>query len=555
MLKKSKFSLLLVLTLVVSMFLAACGNGSNKKEEAKTSNAAQEIKVLSDAEIPTMDSVKVTDHVGITYLNAVNEGLYTLDQKGNPTPAIADGEPKVSEDGTVYTFTLKDTKWSNGDSVTANDFVFAWQRAIDPKTASEYGPYMMNGKIKGAQEISDAAAANKKYDLNTLGVKAIDDKTLEVTFAKPLAYWDALLSFATFYPQNQKFVEEKGDKYATSADNLLYNGPFVMTKWDGPTSTEWILEKNPNYREADTVKLEKFTTNVVKDYNAQVNAFESGEVDITAKLASDLVPQYQGDERLLSTLTPFTYWIKMNEKNKALANVHIREAIAKAFDKDAMVKNILNDGSQTANYFIPKDFVSYEGKDFRSKYPDLIKYNVDEAKAAWDKGLKELGVKEISLGFIGDDIEGTKKVNEYIKNQLETNLPGLKIELQSVPFATRIDRTKNMDYDLASSGWGPDYKDALTFADLFLTGGPINEMNYSNPEYDKLINKAQNELANDPAAYAEAMQDAENILLAKDYALTPTYQRSSNILVNTKVKGLVYNSFGPDYSYRWITVE
>ena len=112
-----------------------------------------------------------------------------------------------------------------------------------------------------------------------------------------------------------------------------------------------------------------------------------------------------------------------------------------------------------------------------------------------------------------------------------------------------------MDYDLVSSGWGPDYKDALTFADLFLTGGPLNEMNYSNPEYDKLINKAQNELANDPAAYAEAMQDAENILLAEDYALAPTYQRASNILVNPKVKGLVYNSFGPDYSYRWITVE
>lgn len=553
MMKKSKLALLMALTLVVSVFLAACGNGSDKKEG--TTSGAQEIKVLSDAEIPTMDSAKVTDHVGITYLNAVNEGLYTLDQEGNPTPAIADGEPKVSEDGLVYTFTLKDTKWSNGEPVTANDFVFAWQRAIDPKTASEYGPYMMNGKIKGAQAISDAAAANKEYDLSTLGIKAIDDKTLEVTFEKPLAYWDALLSFATFYPQNQKFVEEKGDQYATNAENLLYNGPFKMTGWDGPTSTEWVIEKNPDYREADTVKLTKLTTNVVKDYNAQVNAFESGEADITAKLASDLVPQYQGDERLFSTLTPFTYWIKMNQKNEALANVNIREAIAKAFDKDAMVKNILNDGSQTANYFIPKDFVSYEGKDFRTKYPDLIVYNPEEAKAAWEKGLKELGVKEITLGLLGDDIEGTKKVNEYIKNQLETNLPGLTVNLENVPFSSRIDRSKNMDYDLVSSGWGPDYKDALTFADLFITGGPLNEMNYSNSEYDKLINKAQNELAGVPAAYAEAMQDAEKILLAEDFALAPTYQRASNILVNPKVKGLVYNSFGPDYSYRWVTVE
>jgi oligopeptide transport system substrate-binding protein len=303
------------------------------------------------------------------------------------------------------------------------------------------------------------------------------------------------------------------------------------------------------------VKLEKMTTNVVKDYNAQVNAFEAGETDITAKLSSDLVPQYQGDERLLSSLTPFTYWIKMNQTNEALANVNIREAIAKAFDKDALVASILNDGSVTANYFVPKEFVSYDGKDFRAKYPDLITYNAEEAKAAWEKGLKELGIKELTLGFMGDDIEGTKKVNEYIKNQLETTLPGLKINLENVPFSVRIDRAKNLDYDLVSSGWGPDYKDALTFTDLFLTGGPINEMAYSNPKYDELINKAQNELANNPAAYAEAMQEAEKIFLTEDFGVAPTYQRANNILVNPKVKGLVVNSFGPDYSYRWIEVE
>ncbi|KMY49091.1 peptide ABC transporter substrate-binding protein [Peribacillus loiseleuriae] len=556
--KKSKYSLLLTLVLVLSVFLAACSGGNNtdkKSDGAKTSNAAQEIKILSKSEIPTLDSVKTTDEIGFNVLNSINEGLYTQDKDGSSVPALVDGEPEVSEDGKTVTFKLIDAKWSNGDPVTAQDFVFAWQRAIDPATASEYGPYMMNGKIAGAQEITDAAVAKKDFDLNTLGIKAIDEKTLEVKFEKVLPYWKDLMAFPTFYPQNEKFVKEKGNAYASNAENLISNGAFKLAAWKGPTAMEWTLEKNDTYRDADAITLKKITFNVVKDNNAQVNAFEGGEADITDILSSDLVPQYQGDERMVSALQPSVYWIKMNYKNKALANVNIREALAKAFNKEDLAASILNNGSIAANYFVPDKFVTTpDGKDFREKNGDLIVFNADEAKAAWEKGLAELGLDKLELSYLGGDTDSAKKQDEYIVNQLETNLPGLKVNLESVPFAIRLDRAKAGNYDLLHSGWGPDYPDAMTFADLWLTDSPNNEMSYSSAKYDGLIKKAEEAAAN-PEEYVATLQEAERVFLAEDYGVAPTYQRADNILISPKVKGLVALPFGPNYSYKWITVE
>ncbi|MDQ0413615.1 peptide ABC transporter substrate-binding protein [Mesobacillus stamsii] len=562
--KKSKFSLLLLLTLVFSLVLSAC-SGSNNAGDPKpednggttgdTAAVPQELRMLDSSEIPTMDSVLAEGSTSFTYINNVGEGLYRLDQNHKPVPALADGEPKISDDYLVYTFNLIDSKWSNGDPVTAQDFVFAWQRAIDPKTASPYGPYMMGGKIKGAAEITEAGSKGEPYDLNTLGVKAIDEKTLEVTLDKPIAYWEDLFAFPTFYPQNQKFVEEKGDAFASSAENLLYNGPYVMETWEGTDASEWVLTKNPDYHSADQVKLEKITVNVVKDSNSAVNAFEAGETDMTGLLSSDIVPSYQGDERMLSWMEPTVFWIKLNQKNEALANKNIRKAIAMGFNKEDLAKSILNNGSVAANYFVPKDFVTLDGQDFREKYGDLVTFNAEEAKKAWEAGLKELGVDKLELRYLGGDTESAKKTDAYIKNQLETNLPGLTVKLESVPFAVRLERDNSMDYDLQFAGWGPDYGNALSFTDLWITDGGSNRMGYSNPEYDKLIKAAQGELATDEKAQWEAQQDAEKIMLAEDYGLAPVYQRAANILLNPNVKGLAIYNYGPDYSFQWITIE
>ncbi len=564
-LKKSKFSLLLVLTLVLSIFLSACTGGKEKEKAegenegntpAETANVPQELKTLDSAEIPTMDSALAEGSTSFLYLNQMSEGLYRINADQQPELGLAAEEPTVSEDGKTYTFKIRDAKWSNGDAITAADFEFAWKRAIDPETASPYGPYMMGGKIAGAQEITDLAAAKKPYDINTLGVKALDEKTLEVKLVKPIPFFKALMAFGTFYPIQQKFFESTAGKYASNAENLLASGPFKMTKWDGPAATEWVMEKNENYWDAENVKLTKVTTNVVKDSQSAVNAFEAGEVDITGKLSSDIVPQYDGDERLLRYLETTVFWLKLNQKqNPALKNENIRRAIAMAFNKEDLTASILNNGSIPANYAVPKDsFYDESGADFREKNGDMLEYNVEEAKKYWEQGLKELGTDKVTIGYLGGDTETSKKTDEYMKNQLETNLKGLTIKLESVPFAIRLERDNAQTYDIQFAGWGADYLDPISFSDLWVTKGGSNRMDYSNPEYDKNIKAAMGELADKPAERWAALQEAERILLEEDAGLAPVYQRATNLLIAPKVKGFVYHNVGSDYSWKWIEI-
>ncbi|MFK9095292.1 peptide ABC transporter substrate-binding protein [Bacillus salipaludis] len=562
--KKSKLSLLLVLTLVLSMFLAACSGGNKdtgtdkpkdkggEKPAAEQLADKQELNVLESAEIPTMDSVLGTDAMSFTTLNAVNEGMYRLDADQKVVPAGAEAMPEYNAEKTELTIKLrKDAKWSNGDPVTAHDYVFAWQRAINPDTASEYGPYFMSGKIKNADAIAEG-----KAKVEDLGIKAEDDYTLKITLERPIPYIESFITFQLFYPQNKKYVEEQGADYAKDAAHLLYNGPFKMTKWDGPIATEWVLEKNETYHGAKDVTLTKINFNVSKDPQASANAFTAGEADITPRLAqAAIISQFAGSDELIQYLEPSMWWLKINEKNPALKNINIRKAIALSIDKKALVEDVLANGSIPAGFIVPKEFAYDKNhKAFRETTKEYQKMNKEEAKKLWEKGLSELGVKEVNLVYVGQDTETAKATDAFMKDQLEKNLPGLKLELNAVPFKIRIDREQNMDYDLLFSGWGPDYDDPMTFMDLYLTGGDHNKMDYSNPKYDELVKAAQTDLAAKDEERWKALQEAEKILLEDDYALAPIYQRSVNILLNPKVKGFAHHAFGPDFSYQWIKI-
>jgi len=556
-LKKSKFSLTLVLTLVLSMIVTACGSNDNSSDSgSSSSDVAQELRVLESAEIPSLDSIMAEDTVSFSTLNNVNEGLYRQDQDNNVVAGVADGEPEMNEEGTEFTVKLKEgLTWSNGTALTAADFVYAWQRAIDPANASTYGPYMMAGKIAGAQEITDAAAAGQDYDVTTLGVEAVDETTLVVKTAKPMTmdFFKGLMAFGTFYPQNQEFVEAQGDKYATSADTVLYNGPFMLTDWTGSTDSEWVMEKNESYHDADSISLTKITFNVAKDPQSAVNAFEAGEVDITGKLSSDVVGQYEGDDRLVTWLDPSIFWLKFNQENEVLANENIRRALALSFNKDDLATDVLANGSVAANYAVPAEFVTdADGKDFRDANGDLLTYDVEAAQEYWAKGLEELGLTEVTLSILGGDTEAAKKIDQYVQNQWETNLEGLTVKVESVPFAIRLDRQTSQDYDVLDTGWGPDYLDPISFSDLWVTGGTNNNMSYSNAEYDALIEKAEN--TTDTAEKWSLLQQAEKIVLEEDAALAPMYQRASNVLVAENVEGFTYHMVGPEYSYRYITI-
>ena len=556
--KKSKFSLLLTMSLATSVFLAACGGSDDKSSDNGSSSkeVAQELRVLESAEIPSMDSIMAEDAVSFTMLNNVNEGLYRQDQENNLIPGVAEGEPEMNEEGTEFTVKLKEgLTWSNGTALTAADFVYAWQRAIDPANASTYGSYMMDGKIAGAQEITEAAAAGQEYDVTTLGVEAVDETTLVVKTAKPMTvdFFKGLMAFGTFLPQNQEFVEAQGNQYATSAETVLYNGPFMMTDWTGSTDSEWVMEKNEKYWDAENVSLTKITFNVAKDPQSAVNAFEAGEVDITGKLSSDIVGQYEGDERLVTWLDASIFWLKFNEENEVLANENIRRALATSFNKDDLATDVLANGSVAANYAVPQQFVKdADGNDFRDENGDLLTYDVEKAKEYWAKGLEELGLTEVTLSILGGDTEAAKKIDQYVQNQWETNLEGLTVKVDSVPFSIRLDRQTKQDYDIMDAGWGPDYVDPISFSDLWVTGGTNNNMSYSNAEYDALIEQAEN--TTDTNEKFKLLQQAEKIVLEDDAALAPMYQRASNVLVADNVEGFTYHMVGPEYSYKFIKI-
>ncbi|TWT27980.1 peptide ABC transporter substrate-binding protein [Planomicrobium sp. CPCC 101110] len=564
--KNSKLFWLLSLVLVLSAFLAACGGGGDSSSETTTEteegtsesgasgepDAEQVLNLMESAEIPTMDSAIAEDAVAFNILNNVNEGLYRLNQENVAEPAIAEGEPTISEDGLTYTFKLRDAKWDNGEPVTAQDFVFAWQRAIDPATGSPYGPYMMGGTIKNAAKI-----AADEMDKEELGVKAVDEKTLEVTLERPTPYFLSLMSFGTFLPQNEKFVTEKGDDYASNSENLLSNGPFKLTNWDG-TGLTWSMEKNPEYWDAETVQLETINVDVVKEPATAVNLYNSGEKD-RALLTGEFALQYADNEEVVKELEPTIFYLKFNQERNGektpLANVNIRKAIAMAFNKQDLVDVVLANGSLPANYLVPTEFTFDENKaDFREVNGDLISFNAEEAKKLWAQGLEEEGVTEVTLELLGGDTETAKSMDEYLKSQLEENLEGLTVKLKAVPFQVRLELDQKQDYEIQTAGWGPDYQDPMTFIDLFVTDSSQNRMSYSNAEYDALVESAKGELAQDTAARWDAMAQAEKLLL-EEAAIAPIYQRGLMSLQKPYVQGIVTHPFGGDYSYKWAYVS
>lgn len=552
--KKTKQALLLLVGLVLVVFMAACGssNDGNKDKDTNKNNnqeatgdTEQVLNLTANDTIPTMDSSKATDSLAGQFLNDTTEGLFRLGEDAEFTPGIAI-DHDISEDGLTWTFDLReDAKWSNGDPVTAHDFVYAWRRAVDPDTASVTGLYTVSEVLKNGKAVN-----NGEMELEELGVEADGDYTFIVHLEKPIPYFESLTTTPAFLPLNEKFVEEQGDKYATSADTLLSNGPFEMTEWDS-TASKWVIEKNDTYWDADVVQIEKMTYNVVKDPQVGIDLYEKGEVDRT-DISSDLVDQYISHEDFTALEENAIFYMRLNQtRNEALANVNIRKAISSAFDKQALVDGILNNGSKVAYGVLPGDYAKHPdtGEDFRDINGKLSDYDVEAAQAAWEKGLDELGTDKVEIELLADDTESYKNMTEYLANQLESNLEGLTVTIRMVPFEQRLELDKNMDYDLEITGAGADYIDPYSFMNGFVTDGG-NNMGYSSERYDELIDKAMGELATEPVERFEAFLEAEKVLF-EEAAMAPMYERAKAQLVSPKIVDAYPIPIGRDYEYKW----
>lgn len=563
---KSKNFIIFAFMLILSMVLIACSGGANskssdndnesKKESANSDSSDKQVfNMVETAEIPTGDPSLATDAASFIVFGQTLEGLYVLDKDDNPIPAIAEGEPEISEDGKVYTFKLRENaKWSNGDPVTAHDFVYSWRRALDPDTGSEYA-YMFSGVIENATNIM-----NGEKDPEELNVEAVDDHTLKLTLEQPVEYLKSLLAFSTYLPLNQKFVEEKGDKFGTNSDNMLANGPFILTEWDG-SGLSWKYVKNDNYWDKDNVSLDEVNVQVAKEPSTAVNLFETDKVDRTAALNAEYARQYKNNETASTFEEGSSWYLKFNQKRDGkdtlLANENIRKALAMAFDKKSFTETVLANGSIPSDGYVPRGLAKNPetDQDFREESGDLISYDLEKAKEYWEKGLKELGMNEITLDYLSDDTENAKTTAEYFKNQLETNLEGLTLKLANVPFKVRLQKTSDQDYDIVMHGWGPDYLDPMTFLDLYVTDGTNNNTGYSNEKYDQLINDVKVKYANDPVKRWELMLEAEKLLIQEDTVVAPIYQRGRIVLIKPYVKGFEEHLFGSDYTFKNVSIE
>lgn len=548
--RKSLFKSLAVIGLS-GLALAACGNSSDNSGSNGSGESEQVLNWTTTSELPTMDTTMVTDTVSFDMMNNVNEGLYRQNAEGEYEAGVLDGEPEISEDGSVYTYKIKeDATWSNGDPVTAKDFVYAWQRLVDPDTAAPYS-YLADGIIQNATEIIAG-----EMEPSELGAVAVDEKTLEVTYAKPVPYLEGLLSMAPFYPLNQKYVEEQGDSYATNSDTVLYNGPFALSDWDG-TNLNWSLVKNDSYWDADNVQLDTIKYQVLKETSTALNLFDSGEIDYTT-VSGEYVAAREGDPNMDNSPESSVFFIKMNQERNGeetpLANTNIRRGIAQAIDKQSFADQVLQNGSLPADYLVPEGLASNPSTDvdFREDSTEgkgFVDYDVEAAQEAFNAGLEELGTDSITLELLVDDTENAKRSAEYIQGQLQTNLPGLQVQIVSVPFKNRVAANNSQDYDLQISGWGADYADPINYLELFVTDGNNNNSGYSNEEYDALIQSASDETEDLDKRWSDLVA-AESLIL-EEAGIAPLYQRYGAYLEQPTVEGVVHHQVGASTSFKW----
>ena len=535
----AKFLMIFVFSIVT---LAACSGDSE--------SSGKILKVAKDTELASMDQHIATDGLSFEVIAATIEGLYTSDADGNAIPAIAKSYD-VSEDGLVYTFHLReDAKWSNGDPVTANDFVYAWRRLVDPNTASEYAFIMDVAGVKNAASVNAGEAS-----LEELGVKAVDDSTLEVTLALPVPYFLQLMTFPSFFPMNEAFVTEKGADYAQSPDGLLANGPFKMTEWTQGHSFK--VEKNDSYYDKDNVNIDGIEYKIMKDSQTAALEFESGNLDVV-RLAGEIVDLYKENEAFTLIHEGYLWYIAPNEQVEELQNVNLRQALGRAVNKEQLTETVLNDGSTVANFIVPVTLATGpDGKDFRETSPnDYMTYDVEVAQEYWEKAKQELGIETLTLELLFEDTDSMKKCAEFIQSELQTNLPGLTIELKSQPKKNRLELMRAGDYQLGITRWGPDYADPTTYLDMFITGGSNNYPNYSSEEYDTLMNSiGKGDLVYDIEARWEAMKEAEQLLIAEDAAALPMYQQGNTYLIDQQVKGIETHSVGVPFIYKNVTIE
>lgn len=525
--------------------LAACG-GDNKSAANK-----DEINWYTPTEILSLDISKHTDQYSALVIGNSSSNLLRVDKKGEPKPDLAKSV-EVSEDGLTYTATLRDgLKWSDGSALTAEDFVYTWQRMVDPKTASEYSYLAVESHLENADKIN----SGELFDLNQLGVKADGNKVI-FTLTSPCPQFKYYLAFSNFMPQKKAFVEKEDDKYATTSKDQIYSGPYTVKGWNGSDGT-FKLVKNKYYWDAKNVKTAKVNLQAIKKADTAVQMYKNGELD-TANISatSSIYKANKGNKDAVPVPEARMTYIVYNETGSVvpLANEKIRQALNLATDRKGVVEAAIDTGSKPATALATPGLAKLTDGTDLSKYVEPgYKYDEKAAAKLFKEGLAELGTDSVKLTVTADSDDAvTKAAVDYIKQSWEEALPGLKIEEKFVTFKQRLEDTKNQNFEAALVSWGGDYPEGSTFYGLFSSTSAYNYGKVSSDEFDAAYNKALTEDALNTDAAAEDYKTAEKVIYEGAH-YNPIFFRSTKWLQNPSLKGLVRNSTGltVDFSHAY----
>ena len=559
--KKTKAVLALLMAGTMMLGVVGCGSSSDTAGSGSATTGTEstgsdtaaagssDMNVMLETPVESLDPQQATDGTSFEVIADYTDGLMQMDADGQAVPAIAESYD-LSDDGLTYTFHLRsDAKWSNGTPVTAADFVFAWQRAVDPAVASEYA-YMLSdiGQIKNAAEIIAG-----DMDKSELGVTAVDDTTLQVELNVPVSYFLSLMYFPTFYPVNEEFFNSCGDTFATSPETTLSNGAFILDSYE-PAATAFHLTKNADYYDAGRIQLSGLSYQVIQDSQQALMSYQTGALDTTL-VNGEQVDQVKDDPEFKTVGAGYLWYVSPNmDAVPELANLNVRLALTMAIDRDAITGDVLKDGSAPTYTAVPPEFAAGpDGSDFsadQEKFADVCTCDATSAADYWTKGLEELGITELSLDMVVDADDAPQKVAQVLKEQWETTLPGLTVNLVVEPKKQRVQDMQDGNYQLGLTRWGPDYADPMTYLGMWVSGNSNNYGLWSNADYDVIIDECTTgDLCTDAEGRWERLYDAEQIVM-DEAVIFPLYTQCNAEMLSSKVTGVEYHPVALNRVYK-----
>ncbi len=526
-------------TIIVSaLALAACGNQSASQKKKQVLNWSE------TTQLSTQDPSLATDTTSFQALLNTGDGLYRLDKNNKPQLSLAT-KAKTSNNGKTYDFYLrKNAKWSNGDPITAKDFVYSYRRTVNPATKSQMAFYLY--QIKNAQAINSG-----KKQPSSLGATAVSKYHLRVQLTRPLSYFKILLAWPLFFPQNQKVVQKYGKLYGTQAKYTVSSGPFTLTKWNGNNKV-WSLVKNKNYWDAKDVKLSKVNEQVSESTTTSYNLFQAGKADETG-LTGQQVASNKNKTGYHARLSSAIRRLELNQnKVKAFKDLKIRQAFSYAINRQQLANNILKDGSIPAKGFVPSGMGTNPktGAQFENDayVKSGVSYNLKKAKTLLQEGYKETGIKSIKVTLLASDDDSSKQTAEFLQSQLD-RLPNVNISVQNIPFTQLISRQTAGNYEITIKNWQAVFGDPINFLDVFQKGSSYLNNGWNNNQFNKLLDQSENVYGNDPVKRWDKLVAAEKILM-KDQGTIPLIQVAHPQLLKTNVKGVSFNPTGVPYDFK-----